>query len=62
MFGSLRIFFSHSNTWKTEQKLLHEKEILLAKKNFVSLKNNGLKLLPYVTYFVGFQTMVILDP
>ena len=32
---------------------------------FVSKKKllvHGLKILPYVTQFVGFQTMVILDP
>ena len=35
---------------------------MLEKKSFVSIKDKGLKILPYVTQFVAFQTMVILEP
>ena len=54
MFGSLQFFYIYIYYML--------KRFLLAKKISKYDKNNGLKILPYVTQFVGIQTMVILDP
>ena len=41
--------------------LLHIKNIFVSKNKILVWKSNGLKIVPYVTELVGFQTMVILD-